>query len=139
MSDGTDVALSELQLDVMRVLWRCGEASVADVAAALADRRSLAHTTVATLLTRLARRGVVSARREGRQWIYAAAVGEDEVRRSMVGSLLQTLFRGDAGALVAHLVSEREVDADELERVRALLDADDARSTRDGGKRRSRP
>ena len=54
------VALSELQLDVMRVLWR-GEASVAEVAAALADSRGLAHTTVATVLTRLGRRGVVAA------------------------------------------------------------------------------
>ena len=51
-SPDDDIALSDLQLDLMRVLWR-GEASVADVAAELARTRGLAHTTVATLLTRL--------------------------------------------------------------------------------------
>lgn len=118
-----DIALSELQLAVMRVLWR-GEASVADVAAALADSRGLAHTTVATVLTRLGKRGVVAARRDGRQLYYRATVSEPQVRRSMVSDLVQTLFKGDPRALLAHLVRESEVEADDLRQVRALLAAE---------------
>ena len=116
------VALSELQLDLMRVLWR-GESSVADVAAALAESRGLAHTTVATLLTRLAKRGIVEPRREGRMLHYRALVSESQVRRNMVGDLIQNLFRGDPKALLAHLVSEKDVKPADLERVRALLAA----------------
>jgi BlaI family transcriptional regulator, penicillinase repressor len=123
-----DIALSDLQLDVMRVLWR-GEASVADVAAALSAERGLAHTTVATLLTRLARRGAVALRRDGRQLYYRALVSEPQVRRTMVGDLIQTLFRGDPQALLAHLVSERDVAPGDLERVRALLAQADAEET----------
>ena len=118
--DTGDIALSDLQLDVMRVLWR-GETSVADVAAALALSRGLAHTTVATVLTRLAKRGLVAARRDGRQLVYRALVDESQVRRSMVGGLIQSLFRGDPQALLAHLVGEEEMDAADLEKVRALL------------------
>ena len=118
--DTDDIALSELQLDVMRVLWR-GEASVADVAAALVTSRGLAHTTIATVLTRLAKRGLVDANRDGRQLIYRALVDESQVRRSMVGDLIQSLFRGDPKALLAHLVSEKEVAPGDLERVQALL------------------
>jgi predicted transcriptional regulator len=118
--DTDDIALSELQLDVMRVLWR-GEASVADVAAALAASRGLAHTTVATLLTRLAKRGAVAQRRDGRQLLYRALVTEPQVRRTMVGDLIQSLFKGDPQALLAHLVSEREVAPGDLEKVQALL------------------
>jgi predicted transcriptional regulator len=121
--DTDDIALSDLQLDVMRVLWR-GEASVADVAAALAAERGLAHTTVATLLTRLARRGAVAQRREGRQLLYRALVTEPQVRRTMVGDLIQSLFKGDPQALLAHLVSEREVAPGDLAKVQALLAAD---------------
>ncbi len=119
--DNSDVSLSELQLELMHALWSRGEASVADIAAALADSRDLAHTTVATVLTRLARRGMVEARRDGRQLLYRATVAEPEVRRSMVGDLLRTVFGGDPKALLAHLVSEREVSTRDLERVRALL------------------
>lgn len=122
--ENDDIALSELQLDLMRVLWR-GEASVAEVAAALAGSRGLAHTTVATLLTRLAKRGLVEARRDGRQLVYRARVEESQVRRSMVGELIQSLFKGDPKALLAHLVRENEVAAGDLARVQALLAADD--------------
>ena len=118
--DGTDIALSDLQLDLMRVLWR-GEASVAEVAAELAISRGLAHTTIATVLTRLSKRGLVEARRDGRQLVYRALVDESQVRRSMVGGLIQTLFRGDPQALLAHLVSEKEVASGDLEKVQALL------------------
>ncbi|MCC7249569.1 MAG: BlaI/MecI/CopY family transcriptional regulator, partial [Lysobacter sp.] len=52
-----DIVLSDLQLDLMRVLWRGGEWRVADATEALAER-ALAPTTVATLLTRWAKRGV---------------------------------------------------------------------------------
>jgi len=127
-----DIALSDLQLDLMRVLWRGGESSVAQVAEALAGR-DLAHTTVATLLTRLEKRGVVACRREGRLLLYSAAVSEAQVRRSMVSSLIAQVFRGDSKALLAHLVSEREVAPGDLEKVRALLAADAAREE-DAGK-----
>ncbi len=119
-----DVVLSDLQLDLMRVLWRAGELNVADATAALGDR-DLAHTTVATLLTRLEKRGVVAARRDGRLLVYRPLVSEAQVKRSMVSSLIAQVFRGDPKALLAHLVSEREVAPGDLEQVRALLHRDD--------------
>lgn len=119
-----DIVLSDLQLDLMRVLWRAGDLSVAEVTEALADR-SLAHTTVATLLTRLEKRGAVAARRDGRMLLYTACVSEAQVRRNMVSSLIAQVFRGDPKALLAHLVSEREVAQGDLEQVRTLLQRDD--------------
>lgn len=118
-----DIVLSDLQLELVQVLWRSGELSVAEVTEALADR-DLAHTTVATLLTRLEKRGVVEARRDGRMLVYKACVSEAQVRRSMVSSLIAQVFRGDPKALLAHLVSEREVAQGDLEQVRALLQRD---------------
>ena len=125
-----DIALSDLQITVMRVLWQHGERSVTDVAAALADERGLKYTTVATLLTRLEKRGVVQPRREGRQLVYRALVSEPQVRRSMVAELIDTLFGGSAQELVAHLVSESEIAPGDLERVRKRL----GKTPRRGGK-----
>ena len=123
------VALSELQIAVMRVLWQQGETSVTDVAAALADERGLKYTTVATLLTRLEKRDVVAQRREGRQLIYRALASEPQVRRSMVADLIGSLFGGDARELVAHLVSESEIAPGDLQRARKRL----AKNSRRGG------
>ena len=118
----TTIALSDLQLAVMRVLWQTGQSSTAEVAAELGKQRGLAHTTVATLLNRLEKRGVVSSTRDGRQLIYRPQVEETAVRRSMVSGLLGSLFGGDAKALVAHLLEEDEIAPKDLERVQALLD-----------------
>ena len=126
-----DIALSELQIAVMRVLWRQGEASVADIATILGAERGLKYTTVATLLTRLERRGVVAQRRDGRVLIYHAVASEPQVRRSMVADLIGSLFGGDPRALVAHLVDESEIAPGDLERVRKRLAK--------AGARRSKP
>lgn len=121
MGKTRDVSLSELQITLMRVLWRRGETSTAEVAAELAEERGLKHTTVATLLTRLEKRGVVAQRRDGRQLFYRALVEEADVRRSMVAGLLGALFAGDARELVAHLVEESEIAPGDLAKVRRRL------------------
>ena len=113
--------LSELQIAVMRVLWSRGEAATAGAVAALDAQRGLAHTTVATLLTRLERRGAVAARRDGRTLVYRALLSEDAVRSSMVAGLVASLFRGDSAALVAHLVRDEEVGAADVAKIRARL------------------
>lgn len=120
-----EVHLSDLQLAVVRALWRRGEASTAEVVAELGPKRDLAHTTVATLLTRLEKRGLLETRRDGRTLIYKALISEADVRRSMVAELVATLFKGDPKALLAHLVREDEIAPGDLEKVRARLKEDD--------------
>ena len=122
MAKKPDVSLSELQIELMRVLWRRGETSTTEVAQELADPRGLKHTTVATLLTRLEKRGVVALRRDGRQLWYRALVDEADVRRSMVADLLGALFAGDAQQLVAHLVQESEIAPGDLAKARRRLE-----------------
>ena len=114
-------SLSDLQLDIMRVLWDRGACTTTEVTEALKVERGLAHTTVSTLLTRLEKRGVAAVEKSGRQLIYRPAVDEAQVRRSMVSGLLDSLFGGDAQALVAHLVREDEIAAEDLAAVRDLL------------------
>lgn len=113
--------LSPLQSRVMKVLWDHGESTVSEVLQALETERSLAHNTVATILTRLASDGIVTVRREGRMNVYKPALAENTVKRTMVSGLLARLFEGDASALVHHLVSEGELDADELESLAKLV------------------
>jgi len=121
-----DTVLSELQLELMRVLWSRGQASTAEVAEVLAQSRGLAHTTIATLLSRLEKRGVVGSHKDGRQLVYRPLVAEQAVRRSMVSGLLGSLFGGDARALVTHLVREDEIAPGDLEQLRKLLSSKDS-------------
>lgn len=114
--------LGDLQHAIMAVLWARGEATTGDVHAALYGERGLAFTTIATMLRKMEEKGVVAHRAEGRQFVYRPAVTEAQVRRSMVGELVARLFDGDPTALVAHLVSEHEIDASELADLRRRLE-----------------
>lgn len=113
--------LGALQLAIMNVLWREGEATVNLVHSALLEERGLAPTTIATMLTKMEKRGVVTHRTEGRKFVYRAAVSEDDVQRSMVSDLKDKLFGGNVAALVSHLISEHEVDSQELAELKELI------------------
>jgi predicted transcriptional regulator len=124
--------LSDLQLVIMRSLWERAEATVAQVHADLHAERGLAPTTVATLLSRMEKRGLVDHRTEGRQFVYRALVNEQEVRRSMVSELTDLLFQGDSAELVNHLLAARDFGEDDLARVKALLSEKERKSEGDG-------
>jgi BlaI family penicillinase repressor len=123
--DNTEAAhhLGDLQLAIMRVLWARQEASVAEVHEALEAERGLALTTIATMLAKMEKKGVVGHRAEGRRFLYRPLVDEGQVRRSMVSELTSQLFRGDVTALVNHLLSEHEIDPGELAELKKLIAA----------------
>jgi predicted transcriptional regulator len=112
--------LGDLQVAILRVLWDEGEATVARVTRALSGRRR-APTTIATMLSKMERRGLVEHRLEGRQFIYKPLLSEQEVTRTMVADLTQRLFEGDVSALVSHLIRSEEIDREELVRLRAMI------------------
>jgi len=112
--------LGDLQVAILRVLWDEGEATVARVTEAIAGKRR-APTTIATMLTKLERRGIVEHRVEGRQFVYRPRISEQEVTRTMVADLTQRLFEGDVSALVSHLIRSEEIERDELVRLRAMI------------------
>ena len=119
--------LTDLQVAIMRVLWDRAQATVAEIHEALLPDRGLAPTTVATLLSRLEKRGIVKHRTASRQHVYYPDISEGEVRRSMVSDLAERLFDGDVAELVSHLLSEREMSAGDLEKVKELIASHEAR------------
>ena len=115
--------LGDLQLAIMRVLWARGEATVADVHETLEPERGLALTTIATMLAKMEKKGVVDHRADGRRFIYRPLVSEEQVQRSMVADLTSQLFRGNIPALVNHLLAEHDIRPQELAKLRELIDA----------------
>jgi BlaI family transcriptional regulator, penicillinase repressor len=97
-------ALTGLQLAILRVLWDKDEATTQTIHSHLHRDRGLALTTVATLLSRLEKRGILAHRKDGRQYVFRAMVTRREVLRSKIRELTESLFEGDREALISHLV-----------------------------------
>ncbi len=113
--------LTELQLAILRLVWAREEATVQEIWETLHAERRLAQTTIATMLSRLQRRGVLSRRIRDRQYVYRAEVTEEDVQHSMVTELTEQLFAGDVTALVSHLLTAQDMSPGDLARVRKMI------------------
>src|SRR4029077_15919655 len=104
-------------------MWDKAEATVQDIWEALHAERGLAQTTVATMLSRLERRGVVTRRAPPPPPPVPppAPVTQTEVQHSMVGELTERLFDGDVTQLVQHLLNGADVSPGDLAKIRKMI------------------
>jgi predicted transcriptional regulator len=111
---------TDRELDVMKVLWLHGPATVAEVRGRLDD--DLAYTTVLTVLRTLEEKGHVGHREEGKAHRYHAKVAETQARRTALLRVLDRVFGGSAELLLTQLVADRDLSPEELKRLRAVMD-----------------
>ena len=109
--------LTAQQLAIMRLLWDRGEMTVAEVQESLEGDGKHAYSTVATMLGRLEKRGLVRHRAEGRTYHFSPAVSETGVVREVV----DRVFGGSASALVSHLLENEELGDSELSAIKKMI------------------
>jgi BlaI family transcriptional regulator, penicillinase repressor len=110
------------ELEVARVVWDLGSATVRQVLDALPKERELDFKTVQTYLRRLAVKGYLRTRREGRTMIYSPRVRPNRVIGEVVDDLMNRLFDGEVFPLFQHLIEDRGISDDETRQLRELLD-----------------
>ena len=115
-------ALTDGELRIMRVLWEQDRATVGDVVDALNDRPKPAYNTVLTMLRILERKGYVTHEKEGRAFTYVPLVDRGQARRHALSHLLKRFFDDSPEQLVLDLLGHDHSDAEELRRVRELID-----------------
>ncbi|MGH7140658.1 MAG: BlaI/MecI/CopY family transcriptional regulator [Pirellulales bacterium] len=115
-------ALSKSELEIARIVWNLGEATVRQAADALPADRKIDFWTVQTYLRRLAAKGYLRTRREGRNNVYSPGVRPRIVVRDVVDDLINRVFDGHALSLFQHLVNERGLSDQELDQLQKSLD-----------------
>jgi BlaI family penicillinase repressor len=115
-------ALSKGEMEVARLLWQLGSASVRQVHEAFPADREMDFATVQTYLRRLEAKGYVHARLEGRTRIYSPRVRPKTVIRETIDDLVERLFGGETMPLVRHLIEERGIEAADLTELRQLIE-----------------
>ncbi|HEX8693453.1 MAG TPA: BlaI/MecI/CopY family transcriptional regulator [Longimicrobium sp.] len=115
-----EISFTDRELDVMGVLWDLGSATVAEVRERLSDE--LAYTTVLTVLRTLEEKGHVGHVEEGKAYRYHPLVARRDAGTSVLRRITRKLFKDSPELLLTHLVSDRALSDEELERMRRLLD-----------------
>ncbi len=121
-------SLGVRELDIMTVLWQESSGTVTEVQTALGT--PLAYTTVLTILRNLEAKGFVRRVEEGRAHRYYPRVKQRVAQRRALRRLIDTLFLGSPEALLAQLVDDHDLTAEELQRLaKQLTDASDSGAT----------
>jgi len=114
--------LTDVELEFMTRLWELGEATVRDVLDALGPARKLAYTSGATILRILEQKEFVTSTRQGKTFLYKAALTKDVYQSRSLRNLSEKLFGNAPVALVARLVDDDHLSAQALDEIRALID-----------------
>jgi predicted transcriptional regulator len=114
--------LTEVELELMTILWRLGEGTVNEVQAALPAERPLAYTSVSTVLRILEKKGFLAVRKQGRGHLYVPRVSKEAYEAHSLQDLIERVFDGTPEALVRCLVQSSRLSARELAALRALLE-----------------
>jgi BlaI family transcriptional regulator, penicillinase repressor len=112
---------TELELEILKILWTAGQSTVRQIQEALAPGRGLAYTTVMTMLTIMANKGYVRRTKSGNGFVYRARIEQEKTSSGMLQDLTDRLFGGSTAAVVQHLLDTADLDPKELDHIRQLV------------------
>jgi predicted transcriptional regulator len=112
---------TDQELEILKVIWQRGQASVREVYNDLLKQREIAYTTVLTMMGILERKGHLQKTRGERAYVYSPVESQDETQQRMVKEFVDRVFNGSAGPLLVHLVADSAISKEELAEVESLV------------------
>ena len=115
-------APTERELEILKVLWSRGEATVRQVYEELRKTRSIVQNTVQAFLRTMEEKGLVKHRTRGRTFIYRGVLDRDQTEKSLLSGVLDRVFDGAIDQLVESALTLRQPSRKELDRLRAIVE-----------------
>ncbi len=115
------IRISESEWEIMRAVWEGEPVAAADIVETLADSRDWKPRTVRTMIDRLLAKGALRAEKDGKRFLYSAALRQDELVREESRSFMVRVFGGQPASMLARLVDEAELSAEEIKELRRVL------------------
>ncbi len=112
---------TEVELELLRVLWDKGSATVREMFDVVSRQRTLGYTSVLKMLQIMTEKGLVEREEAGKAHIYRAAASQEETQSQMLRDLSERLFAGSAAQLALHALSMEPASAEELEEIRRII------------------
>lgn len=114
--------LGSLQRQVMEIVWEMGEASVHQVIERMPRTKKPAYTTVLTVMQNLEKSNWLKHRQDGRSYVYQPVVTRDQLEWRSIRQSVKSLFKGNVGAFMQHLIQEESLSDEDLAELRQMID-----------------
>ena len=113
--------LTPQELEIMKLVWQRGAATVRDVYEALLERRKIAYTSVMTMMKILETKGYLKKRRQDRAFLYRPAHPKNQIIGRMIREFIDRVFNGSAEPLLVHLVKSRHLSEKDLQKIARMV------------------
>ena len=117
----TRKALSDMEWQILQVIWEQKEVTVRDVRDKIAPNGERAYTTIQTYMERMVEKGLLTKRKLGMVNFFKAAIAQDQLQRTAAKKFINRAFRGNIGQLASFLVNDFELSSDELQQLKTLI------------------
>jgi len=117
----SEIRLGRLELKIMNVIWKKGNATVHDVRDALSRGRKPAYSTILTMMRKLEAKGYLEHDVDDRTYVYHPTISQQAVRQGVLSDILDRLFEGSPSLLLTSLVEQNRISQEELSEVRKLI------------------
>jgi len=118
---GKQAILTGQELEIMKIVWQLGTATVREVYEELLKSRKIAYTTVMTMMGILEQKGRLRKTQRDRAYVYSPTEPQGQVVGSMVQEFVKRVFDGSAKPLLVHLAEKKKISQKELDEVGELL------------------
>ena len=112
---------TEVELQILRVLWERGPSSVREVHQALEDDRDTGYSTTLKMMQVMTEKGLLLKDDSRRPQVYRPAISQEQAQTQFVDDMIQRVFGGAADKLILRAVSSRHLSREDLEQIRKLL------------------
>ena len=115
---------TELELQLLKILWEQSPMAVSEIRDALAAvGRDIAHTSVITTLNTMVKKKYLRRKKDGKAFLFSPRIEKDAVSQRILGNVVQNVFEGSAKAVLSSLFDCAEIDADEIRELRRLINS----------------
>ncbi len=119
--DVDSIILTRQELQIMKVVWEMGAATVKDVCKVMSQRKAVAYTTVLTLMGILEDKGALSHQRSGRAYSYTPLLSREQATKNQIRDVVSRFFDGHPEMLIKSVLETEDIPAENLNGLAPLL------------------
>ena len=117
-----NISIGSAELEIMKVIWKAKEPITSlDIGKEVEDK-GWKKTTIATFLTRLVEKGVLSADKQGKLYYYTPLISEKEYRKSQTKNLIKTLYNGSVRDFAVSFFEEQKLSDNDIQELKAIFE-----------------
>ena len=115
------IKTTDSELEILDLLWQNGPSSVRDIHSLLSQKRERYYTTTLKTMQLMHEKGMLDRDTSQRSHVYSVKINKDDVEKSLIDKLANSVFKGSAGQLIMSALGHSTPSKEELEEIKALI------------------